>query len=143
MSRSKLLVVAFALGVGGIGCAHCTTCDEFPTSCAAGGLGYAPTGAIAAGPSSGPYVVDGPILDYAVPSDSPLQAAPAPSTMTPSPTLQPGPFTPPTPSAPAERPTDPPPSLPTEVPTAPPVDLDQSLPEPGGPLVLPIPGETP
>lgn len=158
MSRSRLLIMAVALAASGVGCAHCTTCDEFPTSFAASPVGYDPNGAFAAGPMPGAYI-DGPIADYAVPAAPQFMAVPGPNATSPTPPAQPGPFAPPAvrPSAGATgngagstRPTTES-ELPAEnvAPStvepldAPPTDLDLSLPEPGGLLDLPVPGETP
>lgn len=140
MSRSRLSMVAVALTAGAIGCAHCTTCDEFPTSFAAGAGAYAPTAAFAAGPMAGPYV-EGPVMDYAAPPASQFVATPAPPVMTPVPSAQPGPFVPrsqPTSAAPAvsapaipspAAPSDTPPAPPADAPVAPPAELDLSLPD--------------
>ena len=44
MGRISLLLVAVALVAGAVGCAHCDTCDDFPTPCVGGDCGYAPSG---------------------------------------------------------------------------------------------------
>lgn len=151
MARSKWLGMAVALTTGAIGCAHCSTCDDFPTSCAGGG--FAPTVAMAPAPMGGPWI-EGTIGEPVV--APPIMAAPATSQFVPSapilsapmgaPAGQPGPFAAPpsaTPSRPATRPETPPartaPSTPPATPTpepaveppAPPADLELSIPEPG------------
>lgn len=76
MMRKTLLVLAGLLAVGGIGCAHCDTCDDFPLNCASGNCGansYMPS-------------------QLAV--SSPAPAGPSELMAAPPVTSQPGPFNP-------------------------------------------------
>ena len=74
MSRSLLLLTAAAsLAVGALGCAHCDTCDDFPTPCTGANCGYQQA------PNGVPYPV-GP----AVPVGGPASPAPAPITSSPA-----------------------------------------------------------
>jgi hypothetical protein len=84
MPRSSLLLVAAALAAGTIGCAHCDTCDDFPTPCTGPNCGYAGLlpGApevMAPGPVSQPAQMAPPANTNAAP-----ETAPAPTT-TPGP----------------------------------------------------------
>jgi hypothetical protein len=81
MSRHCLMVVAVSLAAGLVGCAHCDTCDDFPT------------------PAMGPYNgMPSYVGATAVPAESPAPAAvsPEPTETQPAPPGgEAGPFTPP------------------------------------------------
>lgn len=74
MSRSRHLVMAVLIGsAGAIGCAHCDTCDEFPTPCLGGdclgGAAALPVPVMAMGPSA--VVTDGGGDPIAAPAPGP------------------------------------------------------------------------
>jgi hypothetical protein len=111
MTRLHAYVVAAGLGAGAVGCAHCSTCDDFPAPCvgpncgggpngayamASGPAGYpAPTGMVVAPPSGASL---GPVNDAAgpaptvpnsggsIPAAPPIESKPsAPSPTPPAP----------------------------------------------------------
>jgi hypothetical protein len=65
MPRSRWIVAAAALAMSAAsGCAHCDTCDDFPTPCAAeGGCGaVAPPMPVVAPTMGGPVMMGGPAM---------------------------------------------------------------------------------
>jgi hypothetical protein len=82
MSRSRCFAVGLLLAVGAVGCAHCDTCDDFPTPCIGGNCG--------GGSAFMPGMAMAPTSAEGAPATS------APGSTTPAPGSQPGPFSTPT-----------------------------------------------
>jgi hypothetical protein len=56
MLRLRFLMASAALSVGAIGCAHCDTCDDFPSPCGTPYCGYNTAYAPLPGAAPGPVV---------------------------------------------------------------------------------------
>ncbi len=73
MTRLSAVLMAAGLAAGAIGCAHCDTCDDFPTPCVGPNCGGGPMGVYAM--SSGP-------VSYSAPAGATV-SAPAGATLGP------------------------------------------------------------
>ena len=129
-SRRWLAMAALTLPMsfGAIGCAHCTSCGDFPRPCLTGNCGAggpAPTmlGApMVSGPMvSGPVFMDGPTTQFLGSGPATITSQPAgsavggagasgnggvsgsPTDSSPPPTDGPAPFSPPAPGGPSAR----------------------------------------
>jgi hypothetical protein len=113
MTRLSAVLMAAGLAAGAVGCAHCDTCDDFPTPCVGPNCGGGPMGVYAM--SSGPVSYSAPAGAALGPANDGAGPAPtAPAAGTPPAAA------PPTPSPFESKPTTPSPTppLPGE-PTAP------------------------
>ncbi len=125
MTRLSAVLMAAGLAAGAVGCAHCDTCDDFPTPCVGPNCGGGPMGvyAMASGPvsytapagtvTSAPAGAQlGPVNDSAGPvppapgaGSTPAAAPPTPSPFESKPsTPSPTPPLPGEPTAPRSRP---------------------------------------
>jgi hypothetical protein len=121
MTRLSAVLMAAGLAAGAVGCAHCDTCDDFPTPCVGPNCGGGPMGVYAM--ASGPVSYSAPAgATTSAPAGAAL--APANDGAGPAPTAPaagaPPAAAPPTPSPFESKPTTPTPTppLPGE-PTAP------------------------